>query len=84
MINIKHLQKVAIAWTSIVWTVCYLGVLLFPNIRSAFMLYALHTTTSFGENVMTLTTFVTGLVIWNAIAWLAVSLFAVLFNRIKA
>lgn len=81
MINTTHLQKVAVAWTSVVWTVCYLGVLLFPNIRSAFALYAFHMTTTFGENVMTLTTFISGLVIWNIIAWLAVSLFAYLFNR---
>ena len=83
MINTTHLQKVAVAWTSIVWTVCYLGVLLFPNIRSVFALYALHMATSFGENVMTWTTFVSGLVIWNVIAWLAVSLFAYLFNRTR-
>ena len=48
------------------------------------MLYALHTTASWGENVMTLTTFVSGLVIWNVIALLTVSLFAYLFNRTKA
>ncbi len=84
MINTKHIQKVTVAWISIVWTVCYVGVLLFPNIRSTFMLYALHTTTNLGGNVMTLTTFVSGLVIWNVIALLAVSLFAYLFNRIKA
>lgn len=83
MINTKHLQKVAFVWVSIVWTVCYLGVLLFPDIRSAFALYALHMTTSFGENVMTLTTFVSGLVIWNIIALLAVWLFAYLFNKIN-
>ena len=84
MINTKHLLKVTAAWVSIVWTVCYLGVLLFPNIRSTFALYALHMSTSFGENVMTLTTFISGLVIWNVIAWLAVGLFAYLFNRTNA
>ena len=62
---------------------CFLGVALFPGIRSAFALYALHMTANFGENVMTLTTFLSGLVIWNVIAWLAVSLFANLFNRIN-
>lgn len=83
MINTKHLLKVTSAWTSIVWTVCYLGVLLFPNIRSAFMMYGLHTTTNLGENVMTLTTFVSGLIIWNIIAFLAVGLFAYLSNKIS-
>ncbi len=83
MINTKHLQKVVAAWISIVWTVCYLGVLLFPDIRSAFALYALHMSTTFGDNVMTLTTFISGLLIWNVIAWLVVGLFLALFNRIK-
>ena len=83
MINTKHLQKVTVQWTSIVWTVCYVGVLLFPDIRTTFALYALHMTTTFGENVMTLTTFISGLVIWNGIAWLAVRLFAYLFTRIN-
>lgn len=84
MVNTKNILKVTAAWVSIVWTVCYLGVLLVPNIRSIFALYALHMSTSFGENVMTLTTFISGLVIWNVLAWLAVVLFAALFNRIRS
>ncbi|MDO8561702.1 MAG: DUF5676 family membrane protein [bacterium] len=84
MINIKHLLKVTAVWVSIVDAVCFLGVALFPGLRQAFMYYGLHTTTSLGENVMTLMTFISGLVVWNVIAFLAVGLFAVLFNRIKA
>ena len=84
MINVQHLMKVVAAWVSIVDIICFAGVALFPDIRPAFMYYGLHTTTSLGENVMTLTTFVSGLVIWNAIAFLAVGLFAVLFNKIKS
>ena len=68
MNNIKHLLTVTAAWTSIVYTVCYVGVWLFPGIREAFMLYALHTTTVLGENVMTLTTFISGLIVWNVAA----------------
>ena len=82
MINTAKLQKVTVAWVSIVWAVCYAGVLLFPDIRSAFALYALHMNATFGENVMSLTTFVSGLVIWNIVALLAVSLFAFLFNNV--
>ena len=48
------------------------------------MKYALHTNDTLGENVMTLTTFISGLVIWNVVAVLAVWLFITLFNRIKA
>lgn len=84
MNNVTHLLKVTAAWTSIVWTVCYLGVLLIPGIREGFMLYAFHTNMILGENVMTLTTFISGLIIWNIIAILAVWLFAYLWNTIRA
>lgn len=84
MINTKHLLKVTAAWISIIYVVCFAGVALFPGIRPAFMQYALHTTVNVGENVITFTTFVSGLVIWNAVAFLAVGLFAYLFNKIKA
>jgi uncharacterized membrane protein len=84
MINTKHLLKVTAVWISVVYTVCFIGVALFPGIREAFTYYGLHTTTSLGGNVATFTTFISGLVIWNAIAFLAVGLFALLFNRIKA
>lgn len=84
MINTAHLLKVTAVWVSIVNIVCFVGVALFPSIRSAFMLYVFHTTTSLGDNVMTLTTFVSGFVLWNVIALLGVGLFASLFNKIKA
>ena len=84
MINTTHLLKVTAAWISIVWVVCYVGVLVFPGIRSATMYYAFHTSTNLGEDVLTLTTFVSGLVIWNVVALLAAGLFAVLFNKIRA
>lgn len=84
MINTKHLLKVTVAWISIVYAVCFVGVALFPGVRTAFMLYGLHTTVDLGENIMTLTTFVSGLVVWNVAAFLAVGLFAYLFNKIKA
>lgn len=84
MTNTKHLQKVTAAWISIVYIVCFAGVALFPGIRSAFMLYGLHTTTNLGENVMTLTTFISGLVLWNVVALVAVGLFVYLFNKIQA
>lgn len=84
MINTTHLLKVTAVWISIVYAVCFVGVALFPGIREAFMYYGLHTTTSLGENVATFTTFISGLVIWNVIAFLSVGLFAILFNKIKA
>ena len=82
MINTSRLLKVTAAWVSIVYVICFAGVALFPGIREVFMTYALHTSgAALGENVMTLATFLTGLVIWNIIALIAVWLAAALWNR---
>jgi len=84
MIDTKQLLKVTVAWVSIVYVVCFVGVALFPSIRAATMYYAFHVTTDFGENIATLTTFISGLVVWNAVALVAVGLFVYLSNKIKA
>ena len=85
MINIQKLTKVAMAWTSIVYAVCFFGVMVFAPIRPGFMMYALHMRSgAYGfQSVLTFGTFVSGLVIWNIIAVLGVWLFAALWNRIK-
>lgn len=83
MIQTKRLLKVAAAWTSIVYVVCFLGVALFQGIRPGFMRYALHTDINMGENILTFGTFLSGLIIWNIIALVAVWLFAALYNVIK-
>ncbi len=83
MISTKHLLKVAAAWTSIVYVICYVGVLAFSGIRPGFMMYALHTNVDVGTNVMTFGTFISGLVIWNIVALVAFWLFAALYNGIK-
>jgi hypothetical protein len=84
MINTNHLLKVTAAWVSIVYTVCFAGVAMLPNIRPGFMMYALHTSGNLGENVLTFGTFLSGLVIWNIVGLLGAWLFAWLFNTIKS
>jgi hypothetical protein len=85
MINTQKLTKVALAWTSIVYVVCFAGVAVFAPIRPGFMMYALHMRSGAYEfqSVLTLGTFVSGLIIWNIIAVLGVWLFAGLWNRMK-
>lgn len=83
MTNLQHLLKVTAWWTSTVYAICFFGVLLFPSIRETFMLYALHTRADLGENIMTLGTFLSGLVIWNIVALLAVWLFVFFYNTAK-
>lgn len=83
MINTKHLLKVMSVWVTILWVVCFGVVTLIPGITPWFMRYALHMNLSMVENVMTVTTFISGLVIWNVIAFLGAWLFAVLHNKIK-
>ena len=83
MIDKKHLLKVSAAWISIVYAICFLGVASFPGIRPGFMMYGLHMGIGMGRNILTLGTFISGLIIWNIIALLAVWLFAELYNAIK-
>jgi 2TM family of unknown function (DUF5676) len=83
MVNTGRLLKLGVAWISIVYVVCFVSVALFPSLRQQCMLYALHTNMSAGQNVMTLATFVIGLIMWNIIAALMTGLFAVLLNTIR-
>ena len=84
MINTKHLLKVSAAWVSIVYVLCFALVGTMPGLRPGFMMYGLHMgNLGWGSNLLTVTTFVSGLVIWNIIAGLAVGLFAYLHNNIK-
>jgi hypothetical protein len=83
MINTKHLPKVVAAWVTIVDIICFVGVALIPGVRPWFMHYALHMNISMGENIVTLTTFISSLVIWNVIGFGGAWLFAVLHNKIK-
>ena len=45
------------------------------NFAGQVMYYALHMNISMGENILTLTTFISGLVIWNVIGVLGAWLF---------
>ncbi len=83
MINTKHLVKVAAAWISIVYALCFFGVLLIPGIRPGFMQYGLHMRGFMGDDLLSVGTFLSGLIIWNVVALLAVWLFARLYNSIK-
>lgn len=83
MIDTKHLLKVASAWISIVYVICYAGVAMMPGIRPGFMRYGLHMGIDTGRNILTFATFISGLIIWNVITLLAVWLFIALFNGIK-
>jgi len=83
MINTKHLLKVSAAWISIVYVVCFAGVGMVPGMRPGFMRYGLHMGIDTSRNILSFGTFVSGLVIWNVIAVLAVWLFAALYNSIK-
>ncbi|MBI2056057.1 MAG: hypothetical protein HYT37_01645 [Candidatus Sungbacteria bacterium] len=78
----KHLLKVASAWISIVYVICFAGVALFPGVRPGFMRYGLHMGIDIWQNTLTLGTFLSGLIIWNIIALLAMWLFAFLYNNI--
>ena len=84
MINIKHLLKVSSAWISIIYVICFAGVMVIPGIRPGFMMYGLHMGNFYmGQNILSFGTFISGLVLWNVITILAVWFFAALWNGIK-
>lgn len=83
MINTSHLIKVGVAWMSIAYAICFAGVALFPSLRSVFMKYALHAEASFGQSYLNVTSFITGLLVWDIITIVGLWLFAVLFNKIR-
>jgi hypothetical protein len=83
MINTKHLLKVSVVWISIVYTICYAGVAIYPPIRNLFMRYSLHADATVTTNYLGIGYFVSGLIIWNVVVLLGVWLFASLFNKIK-
>jgi 2TM family of unknown function (DUF5676) len=81
MTNTGHFLKVTALWMTIVYIVCFGGVALVPGIRPWFVHYALHMNVSMGENVMTTSTFFSGLVIWNVVTLLGVWLFGFCTTR---
>lgn len=83
MINSKHLFKVASAWISAVYVVCYAGVAIYPPIRGLFMRYSLHTDVFFKSDFFSFKYFLSGLIIWNIVIVANVWLFTYLFKRIK-
>lgn len=83
MINIKHLVMVSSAWVSIVYTLCYVGVVIYPPIRSLFMQYALHADSMVTADFLGAEYFASGLIIWNIVAITATGLFAYLYNIFK-
>ena len=83
MIGTKHLLEITAAWVTIVYIICFGGVALIPGVRPWFRYYALHMNINMGENVLTLNTFISGLVIWNVVGVLGAWLFAFLHNNIK-
>ncbi len=83
MIDTKHLLKVISVWVSMVYVICYVGVAIYPPIRSLFMQYALHTDTLFASNLLGGRYFISGLIVWNIVAVSCAWLFAILFNTVR-
>lgn len=79
----KRVLKVASAWISIVYVICYAGVAIYPASRVLFMRYALHADVAMTSGYFGVGYFVSGLIAWNIVTVAGVWLFAYLYNRIK-
>lgn len=83
MISSKHLIKTSLAWVNIVYIICFVGVALFPESRIQFVRYAIHADIPLGKNVITIGSFISGLIWWNIMVAFGVWLFVFIYNRIK-
>lgn len=81
--NTTRVLKISLAWTSIVWTACYLAFGLIPAFGPTIMPYVFHMKVPM-ENIFTIGNFVIGLIAWNAIVAAGVALAGLLSNLIKA
>lgn len=83
MINTKQITKAFCLWVSVIFIVCFLGVAIYPPIRQLFMRFALHTEIAATSDYISLGYLISGLIIWNIVTFLAVWLFAAIYNTIK-
>jgi hypothetical protein len=74
--------KIATAWTSIAWTVCYLALGLIPGLGRTAMPYLLHMNLPM-ENIFTIGNFIGGFIIWNVVVGAGVALAGFLSNTIR-
>ena len=82
--NTKHLIKVWIAWVNIAYVLCFLLVLLLPEMRIPFVQSLIHVEMR-GDvaNSLTFGNFFWGIILWNILTLFGVSLFGFLFNILK-
>jgi len=82
--NTARALKIGLAWTSIVWVVCYLIVGLIPGLGPALLPYLFHLNVGSVENIFTIGNFVVGLILWNVIVAAGIALAGALSNYIKS
>lgn len=71
------------AWTTVLYIVCYAVVALWPESRNLFMQYGLHSNFDMGTQNLGVTPFISGLIIWNIVDVISVWLFVALYKAIK-
>jgi hypothetical protein len=80
--NTTRTLKIATAWISIAWAVCYLAFGLIPGLGPAATPYLLHVNLPM-ENIFTIGNFIGGLIIWNVVVGAGVALAGFLSNAIR-
>jgi len=81
--NTARALKIGVAWTSIVWIVCYLLVGLVPGLGPTLLSYLFHMNLGAVENIFTIGNFVVGLILWNIIVAAGIALAGALGDYIK-
>jgi len=81
--NTARAVKIGMAWTTIVWTICYLAVGLIPGLGSAMVRDLAHMNVGPVERIFTIGNFIAGLISWNLIVAAGIALARFLGNYIK-
>ncbi len=82
--NTARAIKIGLAWTSIVWTLCYLLVGLIPGLGPTLLSYLFHLNLGSAVNIFTIGNFAVGLILWNIIVAVGIALAGALDNVIES
>ena len=82
--NTARALKIGVAWTSIVWTACYLIVGLIPGLGPMLLSYLFHLNLGAVENIFAIGNFIVGLILWSVIVAAGIALAGALSNYIKS
>ena len=82
-INSARVVKTSVVWMTIVYVLCFVVVSMWPGIMGSGMMSSFHAQFNMGPAVMTGSSFVYGLILWDILAAFGAWLFVALYNNFE-